>query len=47
MTGAAAGVRLSKGPLFGEVSYEHPLTAPDSIPMQDQLVVQMGLQYKW
>ena len=28
MSGFAAGMRLSKGPLFGEVSYEHPLSAP-------------------
>jgi hemolysin activation/secretion protein len=47
MSGVAAGMRLSKGPLFGEVSYEHPLSAPEFIPMQDQLVVQMGLLYKW
>ncbi len=47
MSGVAAGMRLSKGPLFGEVSYEHPLSAPEFIPMQDQLVVQAGLLYKW
>ena len=47
MSGAAAGMRLSRGPLFGEVSYEHPLSAPQFIPMQDQLCVQAGLLYKW
>jgi hemolysin activation/secretion protein len=47
MSGVAAGMRLSKGPLFGEVSYEHPLSAPEFIPMQDQLCVQAGLLYKW
>jgi len=47
MSGIAAGMRLSKGPLFGEVSYERPLSAPEFIPMQDQLVVQAGLLYKW
>jgi hemolysin activation/secretion protein len=47
MSGFAAGMRLSRGPLFGEVSYEHPISAPQFIPMEDQLVVQTGLLFKW
>jgi hemolysin activation/secretion protein len=47
VAGLAAGVRLSRGPLFGEVSYQHPLSAPQSIAMEDQLVVQTGLLFKW
>ena len=47
VSGLAAGMRLSRGPLFGEVSYEHPISAPQSIPMEDQLVVQTGLLFKW
>ncbi len=47
MSGFAAGMRLSRAPLFGEVSYEHPISAPSFIPMEDQLVVQTGLLFKW